>query len=395
MNLKKVRLKKQKQNKTKNGSLQTEACADRVTEMLSDKQLDILECYERASFIKQGIEFIGPIKPSISDSFPKLIPNLMDKEKYIVHYRNLKLYVSLGMRIKKVHRVLSFHQSPWLKEYIDFNTRQRTAAKNEFEKNFFKLMNNSMFGKTMENLRHRRNVDLVNNEKKLKKLAAQPTFKSFKIFHEHLTAVECAKAELTLNRPIYVGFCVLDLSKTLMYDFHYNYVKPKYPCDKSKLMFTDTDSLAYMIQTNDFYADMLTDEDLFDFSGYPRDHLCFSNKNKKVIGKRKDELNGIKMQEFIGLKAKMYSVLYDNIEIKKAKGVKKNVIKQQIRHADYRECIYEYKKCVHSINMIRSEKHKEFTIIQNKTTLSAYDDKRYILDDGISTLPYGHYSLRK
>ena len=139
-------------------------------------------------------------------------------------------------------------------------------------------------------------------------------------------------------------------------------------------MFTDTDSLAYMIQTDDLYmAYMIADEDLFDFS----DHICFSNKNKKVIGKMKDKLNGIKMQEFIGLKTKMYSVLYDNTEMKKAKGVKKNVIKQKIRHANYRECIYEYKKCVNSMNMIRSEKHKVFTIIKNKTTLSAYDDKRY------------------
>ena len=246
-----------------------------------------------------------------------------------------------------------------------------------------------MFGKTMENLRHRRNVDLVSSSHKLKKLAAQPTFKSFRIFHENLTAAERAKAELTLNRPIYVGFCVLDLIKTLMYDFHYHYVKEKYPCDKSKLMFTDTDSLAYMIQTNDLYADMPTDAELFDFSGYPRDHLCFSNDNKKVIGKMKDELNGIKMEEFIGLKAKMYFVLYDNIEMKKAKGVKNN--EQHIRHADYRDCIYNYRKLTHSMNMVRSYKHK----MQNKTTLSAYDDKRYILDDGITTLPHGHYSLRK
>ena len=192
-----------------------------------------------------------------------------------------------------------------------------------------------------------------------------------------MRAVEGAKAELTLNRPIYVGFCVLDLSKTLTCHFHYYYVKEKYP--NSKLMFTDTDSLAYMIQTNDLYADMLTDAELFDFSGYPRDHLCFSNDNKKVIGKMKDELNGIKMEEFIGLKAKMYSVLYDNIEMKKAKGVKKNVIKQHIRHADYRDCIYNYRKLTHSMNMIRSYKHKVYTIMQNKTTLSAYDDKRFII----------------
>ena len=362
-------------------------------DMLSDHQLDILERHERSNLNKQGIEFIGPIKPSTTESLPKLVPNLYNKQKYIVHYRNLQLYTSLGLKITKVHRVLSFKQSPWLKSYIDFNTQQRAAARNNFEKDFFKLMNNSMFGKTMENLRNRRNVDLVVSSKKMKKLAAQPRFKSFKIFHEHLAAVERSVTELVLNRPIYVGFCVLDLSKVLMYEFHYNYVKQRYPNDKSKLLFTDTDSLVYRIQTDNLYSDMLIDKHLFDFSGYPEDHICYSNENKKVIGKFKDELNGIPMEEFVGLKAKMYSVLYGEQEMKKAKGVKKGVIKKCIKHSDYRNCLFSCGRMSHSMNMIRSEKHKLFTVKQNKSTLSAYDDKRYILEDGITTLPYGHYSI--
>ena len=277
--------------------------------MLSDKQMDILECHERQCMIKNGIDSIGPIKPSVVDSFPKLIPNLMDKEKYIVHYRNLKLYMSLGMRIKKIHRVLSFKQSPWLKEYIDFNTRQCTAARNDFEKNFFKLMNNSMFGKTMENLRHRRNIDLVNNEKKLKKLAAQPTFKSFRIFHENLTAVERAQAELMLNRPIYVGFCVLDLSKTLMYDFHYNYVKEKYPKPNSKLMFTDTDSLAYIIKTDDLYADMLADISKVAYGDIlsAKSCLTFCKSSPSCLYKKVYSVNRIQLQ--IKVKLSQFSCL--------------------------------------------------------------------------------------
>ena len=143
----------------------------------------------------------------ITESTPKLIPNLYDKKNYVTHYRNLKLYLELGMVLTKVHRVLSFSQSPWVKGYIDFNTAQRTRARNDFEKDFFKLMNNSMFGKTMENLRNRRKIDLVTGERKLKKLAAQPTFKSYKIFHQHLLAVECAVSELTLKEPIYTRVC--------------------------------------------------------------------------------------------------------------------------------------------------------------------------------------------
>ena len=155
----------------------------------------------------------------------KLIPLLRDKKEYVLHYRNLQLYLDLSLKIKKVHLVLKFDQSPWLKQYIEFNTEKRKHAKNSFEKDFFKLMNNSVFGKTMENLRKRVDVRLVTNEKKLDKLTSKPTYISSKIFNENLMAVHKVKETLTLNRPAYVGMCILDLSKTLMYNFHYNYKK--------------------------------------------------------------------------------------------------------------------------------------------------------------------------
>ena len=169
----------------------------------------------------------------------KLIPTLGNKEKYVLHYRNLQLYIDLGLKVSKVHRVLQFNQSPWLKQYIDFNTLKRTNAKNAFEKGFFKLINNSVFGKTMENIRKRVDVRLVTDGKKLMKLTSKLTFVSSKIFNENLVAVHKIKETLTLNRPAYVGMCILDLSKTLMYDFHYNYIKNKYQ-NKAELLFTDT-----------------------------------------------------------------------------------------------------------------------------------------------------------
>ena len=184
----------------------------------------------------------------------KLNPTLEKKEKYVLHYRNLQLYIDLGLKVTKVHRVLEFNQSPWLKQYIDFNTEKRKNAKNDFDKDFFKLMNNSVFGKTMENIRKRVDVKLVTDEKKLLKLASKPTFVSSKIFNENLVAVHKIKETLTLNRPAYVEMCILDLSKTLMYDFHYNYIKKKYG-DKAKLLFTDTDSLTYEIEAEDVYQD--------------------------------------------------------------------------------------------------------------------------------------------
>ena len=170
-------------------------------------------------------------------------------------------------------------------------------------------MNNSVFGKTMENLRKRVNVKLVNDKVKLSKLIASPSFDAFRIFSEDLAAVNMKKTKLYLNRPIYVGFTILDLSKLLMYQFHYEHMKPKYDCH-AKLLFTDTHSLCYEIKTNDVYQDMLQDIDLFDTSEYAQDHPLYSLTNKKVLGKMKDETHGISIQEFVGLRPKMYSILY-------------------------------------------------------------------------------------
>ena len=260
----------------------------------------------------------------------KLIPTLNNKEKYVLHYRNLQLYLDLGLKIIKVYRALEFNQSPWLKQYIDFNTQKRTQAKNSFEKDFFKLMNNSVYGKTMENLRKRVDVRLITDEKKLLKMTSKPTYVSSKIFNENLVAVHKIKETLTLNKPSYVGMSILDLSKTLMYDFHYNYIKNKYR-NKSKLLFTDTDSLCYEIEANDVYKDFFNDRDKFDFSEYDKNSKYFDDFNKKVIGKFKDETHGIPITEFIGLRSKMYSYIKDDDnENKTAKGIKKNVIKNDL-----------------------------------------------------------------
>ena len=326
----------------------------------------------------------------------KLVPNLHNKTNYVVHYRNLKEYLALGMRLTKIHRVLVFDQSPWLKTYIDFNTEKRKNARNDFEKDFFKLMNNSVFGKTMENLRKRVNVKLVNTEKQLEKLSASPLFDYFRIFNEDLVAVNMKKPSLYLNRPIYVGFCILDLSKVLMYDFHYNYIKAKYG-NRATLLFTDTDSLCYDIRTDDLYRDMFQDQDHFDTSEYDRDHFLFSSRNKKVLGKMKDETHGIPVQEFVGLRPKMYSLLYQeggrDVEKKTAKGIAKYVTKRDIRHAHYKDCLFLKKRTMATMKQLRSDKHEIYTVTINKIGLSPYDDKRYILEDGITTLAYGHYHI--
>ena len=238
----------------------------------------------------------------------KLIPNLGDKEKYVLHHENFKQYESLALKIKKIHRGIKFEESQWLEKYIALNTELRTAAAYEFEKDFFKLINNSVFGKTIEN-RNRVDIKLVNNEKQAEKLTAKPNFDHCNIFCEDLVAIHMKKTRLVFDKLVYLGMCILDLSKTLMYDFHYNYIRQKYE-DKAKLLFTDTDSLMYEIQTEDFYKDISADvERRFDTSNYPSNHSSSIpvGANKKVLGKMKDEVGGEIIEEFMGLRAKLYS----------------------------------------------------------------------------------------
>ena len=273
----------------------------------------------------------------------KLITTLNKKEKYILHYRNLQLYLSLGLKLKKVHRVLQFNQSPWLKKYIDFNTNKITLSSNDFEKN--------------------------------------------------LVAVHKIKETLLMNRPAFVGACILDLSKTFMYDFHYNYIKWKYG-DKAKLLFTDTDSLTYEIETPDAYADFIQNKDIFDNSDYNKKSPFYFDHNKKVIGKFKDEAAGIPVTEFVGLRSKMYSYTLDNKQTKRtAKGIKKNIIQNNLSHDNYKKVLLSGEQIHHSMKTIRSVNHQLNSYELNKISLSCFDDKRYIHENGITSFAYGHYKI--
>ena len=238
-----------------------------------------------------------------------MIPNLADKIKDVVHYKNLQYYLSLGMKLIKIQRILSFKQSNWLKKY--FNTKKRQESTDEFNKNLYKLLNHCIYGKSIENQRKRINVKLINDKKTYQRCVNKPNFVSFKIFDKSFVAVHCSKKVLTLNKPIYVVFCILELSKLLMYQFHYNYVLKTFD---AKLLFTDTDSLVYEIRSGNVHDPCFKDKHLFDFSGYPIDSVYYCNLNKKVLGKMKDELNAVRIVEFVDLKSKMYSLIDDNDE---------------------------------------------------------------------------------
>ena len=384
-------------------------------EWLSAKQLSLLVTHERENLIATGRNFIGPIKPRVPAT-EKLVPNLFDKERYTLHYRNLRQYIELGMEVTHVHRVLYFEQEAWLRRYIDFNTGERTRATNEFEKDLYKLLNNAVFGKTMENVREHRRLDLVWSAEKARKIAAKPTMRSFKRIQDNLLAIERYKTVVHLNKPIYVGLAVLDMSKTLMYDFHYNEVKRRYPGDQSRLCFTDTDSLLYSIHTRDIYADMLAERELYDWSGYPSNHPVFSSMdgsevaqlramNKKKIGKMKDECDGYVMEEFVGIRSKCYSFCMFKGEqedafmsskwraTRKNKGIKKSVVLKDLKHSDYRDCLLNDRSKNVTMYSLQSRNHRISLVAQVKRALTNYDDKRHILEDGITTLAHGHHRL--
>ena len=244
----------------------------------------------------------------------------------------------------------------------------------------------------MENIRKRVDVRLVTSKEKLLKLASKPTYVSSKIFNENLVAVHKIKETLSLNRPAYVGMCILDLSKTLMYDFHYNYIKQKYG-KRVKLLFTDTDSLSYEIEAKDVYADFWKNKEGFGNNDYNKESPFYNAVNKKVIGKFKDESAGIPITEFVGLRSKMYSYVKDNEQTARtAKGIKKQVIRNNITH-NYIDVLFNNKQIMHTMKTIRSEKHQLGRFELNKISLSCFDDKRFIHQNGITSYAYGHYKI--
>ena len=328
----------------------------------------------------------------------KLLPNLWDKDRYVIHYRNLQFYLAMGMKLKKIHRILQFMQSPWLKPYIEKNTVLRAQATNDFEKDFFKLLNNSVFGKTMEDVRRRIDIKLMTSPKQFRKHVAKVTYKRSVVFvndeekQDYFVGLEAQRNKVKLDKPIYTGFVVLELSKLHMYKYHYTHMMKKYGLEKAQLLFTDTDSLTYLIQTPDVYQDMKEDQELYDTSNYSKEHFLFSNDNKKVIGKFKDETGGLPITEWIGLRAKMYSILTeDGKEKKTGKGIKRSVLKKEIHHQDFKDCLFQRREYQHSMMNFRSDCHQMFTIKQMKKSLSPFDDKRYILADGFTTRAHGHY----
>ena len=325
------------------------------------------------------------------DKCKKLVCNLQNKKRYVVHIKSLKQALNHGLKFKKVHRIIEFNQKAWLKSYIDMNTELRKLAKDDFEKDLFKLMNNAVFGKTMENIRKHRDIKLVTTDKKRIKLVSEPNYPTMNYISEDLSIIEMNKTKVKMNKPIYLGFSILDISKILMYEFWYDYMKPKYN-DNIKLCYIDTDSFVMNIKTEDFYKDVSNDvQKIFDTSNYEVNRPLPTGKNKKVIGLMKDELEEKIVTKFVTLRPKTYSYLINDCkEDKKAKGKKKCVIKRMIKFNDNKNCLLKDEVILKSQQRFISKKHNVYTENINKIALSNNDSRRIVSSDKITSYPYGY-----
>ena len=296
----------------------------------------------------------------------------------------------------EVREVVSFKQRAWLKEYIDFNTEKRKGAKNEFEKDFFKLMNNAVFGKTMENVKNRMKLHLTTDHDNAVKWFSKLNFKDSKYF-EGLHMIEMYNTEIEYDKPIYVGTSILDLSKLHMMEFHYNTIQANF-AGKYNLVYSDTDSLVYSLEHEDIYEWIKEHGQHFDLSESIRPDMK-DTTNKKVLGKFKDEMNSLIIKEFTALNPKCYSIKHQHLDEKQVfhedynkkacKGVSKVVVKKELSHEDYRKVMTTNKTADRKVMSIRSFDHQLYTYEQSKTALSSWYDKMQMVD-AINCVPFGY-----
>ena len=298
----------------------------------------------------------------------------------------LKFYVRHGMMIVKVHEIISFKQSKWLEGYISFNTKKRNKAKNDFEKDFFKLLNNAAFGKFLDNVRNRLGLELFKKGviKKIIKHQSKLTFNGIQKSYENYDSYTFKKNEIVLDKAIYVGFAILELSKLHMYETYYDTLEPYFGQENLQLHYVDTDGMFLSMKTKDIIKDLKNLEDIFDFSNLDENHELYSKRNKKVIGKFKKETpKNIWIDEFVCLRSKAYSFkCKDNKEDKnKIKGISKSQSKH-IKFEEYFNCLFgkEYQKECNNY-IIRSINHEMVLQEVKKSTLSIFDDKRCYLNE--------------
>ena len=324
----------------------------------------------------------------------KLLCTLEPKSEYVLHYRVLQFCLAEGLILKKIRRIVSFRQESVLKNYISLNAKFRKESTNDFSKSLYKMMINSLFGKFIENVRERINFELVTDEKVLSKRLRSAFFKSSTIFSENLVGISRYKKNQKLDKPIYIGSTILELSKLHMFNFFYTAIPKIFPAIPVKLLYMDTDSFILAIKSKNLIPRLKQFSlEYFDCSDYREDHPLYNQVNAKVLGKFKNELPNCHIVEFISLCPKVYAIQCTSSKsIKKVKGVQKMVVRNEIRFKDFLEILYGKSKSVSKLQRhFISKKHIVYTIEQNKIALSLQDDKRvWLNNDHLNSYAYGY-----
>ena len=330
----------------------------------------------------------------------KLITSFKKKENYVVHIKNLKLYLELGMKLTKIHRVLQFVQKSFLTPFIEKCTEERKKTNSIFEKNLFKLMANSVFGKSIENCKDYITIKMHKSDESFRKASSLHTFKNFSIIDDDLVTTSHFLPQIFHDKPYAIGFTILEYSKHFMYDFYYNKLLKKCGKENVELLFTDTDSFCLYVKDEHLFNVQMSE--FMDYSNYNTDHPFFDESKKSSLGFFKDEIDGnSKCVEYVGLRSKCYALkIKNNISndytIKKiAKGLGKVAIQNRLKFKEYKKCLFKQKDIRHHYTGIVSQKHNLYTVIRNKKALSCFDSKRYILPCGIHSYPLSSYLIEK
>ena len=336
----------------------------------------------------------------------KLTTTFNKRQRYVIHGVNLQTYIRLGMILTKVHRVIKFRQIAFLKAYILFCTKLRALAITKFEKDLFKLMANSVYGKTIEDVTKHLTAKIVRTSKAIRKEAGKPGFLSCFIINDEMAIIYSKKKRVVIYSPFAVGFTILEISKNYMYTSFYDHFC--HYLNNPRVLFSDTDSLLIALSTKDIRKDLFNSRKMFDFSNYPTDHPLYSKEKQNLLGYFRDEMASKIIIEFIGLRSKVYSILscdesklnvllnnpnyLDNKKV--CKGIRKNVIKNVMRHEDYRRCLSDIETVSASMNVLRSNSHSISLQSVHKVAFTSFDCKRFLLHCGLHSIPFGHYILK-
>ncbi|XP_072161273.1 uncharacterized protein [Bemisia tabaci] len=350
------------------------------------------------------------IPPVDGENQPRLMGCFKDRKNYVIHYVALKQALRHGIELVKINSAFSFRQRPFLKEFIEKNIALRQQAKSKFHQSLLKLSSNACFGKLLESPLKRKNIKLATDTDQILKYVARLDFEDRTVFKDQLVAIHLRKTEIEFDRPILAGFAVLELAKVHMYAFYHDVLMRKFGPERCLKAYEDTDGLILKLITHDWVFDLreFADEWL-DFSTLPRDHPCWSPVNCKRMGMFKDETSNATIGEFVGLSSKMYACRFLPLpdaagsesevgQVKllcRAKGIDGRTMQRDINFDLYKNVLFGKTDHFVTQRRIQSRKMQLYSYQTRKIGLRNIDRKRYILENGIDTLPWGHVDIKQ